>query len=288
MSYSLPSSISNWRTTLIAIEAISTPGLHEKVLNLMETLPGVAVFDAPAGYGALTEKLLALGKQVTAADIFTGKFKVPENSQLKLLQLDFNDEHLPLADAAFDIVISVEGIEHLQCQWHWVRSLYRLLKPGGYLILSTPNILNFSSRRRYFLEGRYEHFKRPLVVGRSWTHDLENYHIAPVSYFELQFMLESSGFTIEEVHTNRCTERNLLSIAARPLFRMIYAYKNYRDKQRNRGDFNSLYATIMSDALFYGECVVVLARKPLVAIDGDPDRETGKRQSDPDAATVDN
>lgn len=246
----------------MAIEAISTIGLHEKVLELVDKLPGEAVLDAPAGYGALTEKLLARGKRVTAADIYTEKFKVPDNEKLALLQLDFNEEHLPLADEAFDVVISVEGIEHLQCQWHWARSLYRSLKPGGYLILSTPNILNYSSRQRYFLEGRYEHFKRPLVVGKSWSHDLENYHIAPVSYFELQFMLESSGFVIEEVHTNACTEKNLLSMLARPLFRLVYAYKNYRDKRRGRGDFTTLYDTIMSDALFYGECLIVLARKP--------------------------
>ena len=70
-----------------------------------------------------------------------------------------------------------------------MKNLNRVLKPGGFLILTTPNILNFASRVRFFWEGRYEHFKRPMVQGKSWTHDLENYHISPGSFFELQFML---------------------------------------------------------------------------------------------------
>jgi hypothetical protein len=36
-----------------------------------------------------------------------------------------------------------------------------------------------------------------------------------------------------------------------------------RDMRRNRGNHGLLYETIMSDALFFGECLVVLARKPV-------------------------
>ncbi len=229
----------------------------------MRRLPGVVVLDTPTGYGALTEKLLALGKIVTSGDIDTAKFKLAgDTPRLHLVRLDLNDSTLPLPDNNFDIAISVEGIEHLQSQWNLVRNLYRVLKPEGYLILTTPNILNFGSRLRYFMEGRYEHFKRPLVKGKSWDHDLDNYHIAPVSFFELQFMLESSGFTIMEVHTNRYASKNLMSILSRPLFRFIYRYKDYRDRRRNRGEHAGLYETILSDAVFFGECLIILARKP--------------------------
>jgi len=246
------------------LEAIAPSGLHDKVLELISTLPGRQVLDAPAGYGALTKKLLDKGKNVVAADIDIQKLMVIKNENLESVKLDFNDPILSLDDDSFDIAISIEGIEHLQCQWNWVRSLYKALKPGGHLIITTPNILNFNSRMRYFMEGRYEHFKRPLVNGKSWSKDLENYHIAPISFFELQFMLESSGFDILDVHTNRLASKNMISITLRPLFRLIYFYKNWRDVRRNRGDHRRLYKTILSDALFFGECLAVLARKPFV------------------------
>ncbi len=248
----------------MGLEAIAPSGLHEKVLELISQLPGLKVLDAPAGYGALTEKLLEKGKKVVAADIDIQKLMVIKNENLESIKLDFNEPDLSLENDSFDIVISVEGIEHLQCQWNWVRSLYKALKPGGHLIITTPNILNFNSRMRYFMEGRYEHFKRPLVNGKSWSKDLENYHIAPISFFELQFMLESSGFNILDVHTNRFASINMISKSLQPVFRLIYHYKNWRDVRRNRGDHSMLYKTIMSDALFFGECLAVLARKPNV------------------------
>jgi hypothetical protein len=52
-----------------------------------------------------------------------------------------------------------------------------------------------------------------------------------------------------------------LSMVMRPLFRLIYRYKDYRDKKRNRGTHADLYATVLSDAVFFGECLIILAKK---------------------------
>jgi SAM-dependent methyltransferase len=243
------------------IEPIAPPGVHEKVFALALALPGTTVLDVPAGYGALTEKLLAAGKKVTAGDIDTGKFKGSRSHPgLTLIRLDLN-ETLPLPDNQFDVAVSVEGIEHLQSQWTFVRNIHRVLKPGGYLVITTPNILNIRSRLRYFMEGRYEHFKRPLVKGKSWQSDLDNYHISPVSFFELQFMLESCSLEVQNVYSSKSKARNIMTRLLKPLFSLFYANKNYRDKKRNRGDHDDLYRIIMSDEVFFGECLVVVAQK---------------------------
>jgi SAM-dependent methyltransferase len=241
------------------IEPIAPPGLHEMILKLVDTLPGDQVLDAPAGYGALTQKLLERGKYVTAADIDTGKF-IPDrsNGHLQLVQFDMNDVHIgALGDDRFDIVVCAEGVEHLKSQWTWLANIHRALKPGGHLVISTPNILNFRSRIRYFMEGRYEHFKRPLVAEQPWEGD----HIAPVSYFELQLMLESTGFVIKELHTNALRSKNIFSVMLRPMFNYIYRNKNNRDARRNRGEHGALYDQIMSDPLYFGECLIIIARK---------------------------
>jgi 2-polyprenyl-3-methyl-5-hydroxy-6-metoxy-1,4-benzoquinol methylase len=244
------------------IEAIAPAGLHDKVLSLVAQMPGETVLDAPAGYGALTQQLLRMGKKVVAGDIDIDKFnREIVSADVKLLKLDLNSELLPIGDESIDIAVSVEGIEHLQAQWNLVRNLSRVLRPRGYVIVTTPNILNFQSRVRYFFEGRYEHFKRPLVVGKSWSHDLDNYHISPVSLFELQFMLESNNLVMKSVTTNRHNSKHLISVLARPLFRLIYLYKNYRDRKRDRGNHTELYQMVMSDPAYFGECLVVVAQK---------------------------
>jgi SAM-dependent methyltransferase len=45
---------------------------------------------------------------------------------------------IPLADASFDTVVSTEVLEHVADPLKALREMYRVLKPGGYLILSTP------------------------------------------------------------------------------------------------------------------------------------------------------
>lgn len=45
-----------------AIEELASAGVHDKVFEIVTQLPGTDVFDAPAGYGALTDKLLGLGR----------------------------------------------------------------------------------------------------------------------------------------------------------------------------------------------------------------------------------
>lgn len=246
------------------IAPIAPAHLHEKVLEIALRLPGKRFLDTPTGYGALAAKLIAAGKEVVAGDIDISKCKVAPSTSFSIHQLDLNDPNLPIESNGFDVAISIEGIEHLQSQWCFVRNVYRALKPGGHFVITTPNILNIRSRLRYLMEGRYEHFKRPLVKGRSWSADLDNYHIAPISYFELQFILESCGFSVLSIDTNTYKARNPLTRSLKPLFRAFYANKNYRDKKRDRGDHGALYDKILSDAVFFGECLIVVAQKPLL------------------------
>ncbi len=245
-----------------AIEELASPAVHDKVLEIVNKLQADKIFDAPTGQGAITKKLLSLGKMVTAGDINTDQFKLDrQQEKLTVMQLDLTQPDLPVNENDYDIAICIEGVEHLENQWILARNLHRILKPKGFLIISTPNIINFKSRFRFFWEARYEFFKRPLVLEKSCDHDLKVFHIAPISYFELQFILESSGFSIQEVHANIYSSKHIFSMLLKPLFKLCYVYKNYRDKKRRRGDFSDIYRTIMSDELFYGETLILVAQK---------------------------
>lgn len=57
-------------------------------------------------------------------------------------------ERCPAADATYDVAIAGEVIEHLVDTDSFVRELHRILKPGGFLILSTPNLASWYNRIR--------------------------------------------------------------------------------------------------------------------------------------------
>jgi SAM-dependent methyltransferase len=55
-------------------------------------------------------------------------------------------EGLPFPDAAFDLVVSDDVIEHLVDTDAYVREIKRVLRPGGHLTLSTPNLAAWFNR----------------------------------------------------------------------------------------------------------------------------------------------
>ena len=57
-----------------------------------------------------------------------------------------------------DAVVAIEVIEHLENPWEFGRQLARLVRPGGWLVLSTPNIESARSRIEFLLRGEFRFF----------------------------------------------------------------------------------------------------------------------------------
>jgi SAM-dependent methyltransferase len=68
-------------------------------------------------------------------------------------------EHLPFRDSSFDVVISLQLLEHVEHPAAVVREVYRILKPGGWLYLTCANYLSFH-------EGHYDIALLPLLLKR--------------------------------------------------------------------------------------------------------------------------
>lgn len=129
----------------------SLPGTHERVVEtaLRYTSPGGRALELGAGSGALAERLQAAGFNVIAADI-ENYFELGS----EFLQLDLNDPNFERAlSCKFDLVTAVEVIEHLENPTAFLRSIDKLLKPGGTAILTTPNVENVPARLKFLLRG---------------------------------------------------------------------------------------------------------------------------------------
>lgn len=104
-------------------------------------LAGKRVLDAGCGAGLLSEPLARLGGEVTGLDA------APENiaaarthAEGQRLTIDYRAGEIgALGDRPFDLIVSMEVIEHVADVDSFLGSFARILAPGGLLILSTPN-----------------------------------------------------------------------------------------------------------------------------------------------------
>ena len=132
---------------------------------------GKRVLDAGcgAGYGSAELARHALG--VTGADVSADALAFArENYRLPNLRFEqASAAALPHRDAAFDLVVAFEVIEHLEDWAAFLREVRRVLGPSGQFIVSTPNQLYYAESRRrsgpnpfHVHEFEYDEFRAEL------------------------------------------------------------------------------------------------------------------------------
>lgn len=179
------------------IPAIAMPGTHERFWPFFEReagKPPVSVLDIGAGHGAFTKKLHEAGYQVSACDLFPEYYRYPE---VPCSQVDITTG-LPYADATFDMAVSIEVMEHIHDHEAFFREASRILKPGGKLLFSTPNILSLKARVRFLMTG-FAYGFGPLDYQK---HDGLQ-HVSSLTVDQYNFMAVKHGFHPGMVHIDR-------------------------------------------------------------------------------------
>lgn len=242
------------------LQIIAHEKTHRKVLEIFSRFPNRGkLLEIPAGEGALAWQLQKLGFEVTGGDIDPGFFKV---SSIPCIRLDMN-RPFPLEDGQFDFISCIEGIEHLEDQFQFVRECYRVLRPRGILVLSTPNILNLGSRLKFFFSGFYSLVPRPI---NEFSLVPVFDHINPVTYYQLRYMLHTQGFAISEIATDLVRRAALPFYLLKPLIR-LYSLRTMRKERDPQQKFanREIRRTLTSRNILLGRTLIVVARKKNVA-----------------------
>jgi 2-polyprenyl-3-methyl-5-hydroxy-6-metoxy-1,4-benzoquinol methylase len=101
---------------------------------------GKLVLDAGCGVGGLTRALVAGGARVIALDV-GARLAATTRSRYGCSAIVGTITALGVGSNTFDAVLSSEAIEHTPDPETAVLELYRVVKPGGHLVVSTPNRL---------------------------------------------------------------------------------------------------------------------------------------------------
>lgn len=113
---------------------------------------------------------------------------------------DAERDAYPYADNTFDVVLCTELFEHLGYDpMHCLVEIHRILKPGGHLLLSTPNACSLRAIAAilgHYHPGFFPAFMRPTASG-----EVDPRHHREYAPREIEMALEDAGFVVEQLRT---------------------------------------------------------------------------------------
>lgn len=115
----------------------------EKIVAALDLPVQGALLDAGGGTGRVAEVLRGFAGQIVVADLSMGMLRQGK-SKGGLSSVGAESERLPFADNSFERVIMVDALHHVADQGITCMQLWRVLRPGGRLMILEPDIHQFS------------------------------------------------------------------------------------------------------------------------------------------------
>lgn len=165
------------------------------VLRLLQPQRGETILDIGCGNARDIVPMLNAGASVVGVDLSQGMIEQGRRDLAAAgvtggVTLQVGDATaLPFAAGRFDKVVCSEVIEHIPNADRAISEFRRVLKPGGLLVVSTPN------RRSWYGFDRYVLWTR--LLQQRWNHPFDNWRTRG----ELHALLERNGFELRQEAT---------------------------------------------------------------------------------------
>lgn len=190
---------------------------HDLATVMGLAMPAFPLLELGSAPGHFTAALRLAGYQVSGVDLeptriraFCGRF------DLTIAACDIEREPLPYPDGSFALAVLAETYEHLRWDPFFALSeIHRVLKPGGLLLLTTPNLYSAQNIAR-FLTGRS--IADPIVEFGKLRRVGHMGHVREYSARQMRQILAAHGFSVTR-HTfhdysNTSTRRNRIKRVA--------------------------------------------------------------------------
>jgi len=124
--------------------------LHNKITQLIdrEVSNSCALLDIGCWNGKNTSEYGAVAKSSVLAgvEVFHDQALVARQRGIDVAEVNLESDPFPWASQTFDLVVCNQVFEHLKNIFHPIDEIARLLKPGGKLVISVPNLASLHNR----------------------------------------------------------------------------------------------------------------------------------------------
>jgi len=136
----------------------SDSAIYEMVRNALAErgISGGTLVDVGCGRGQLWSFLRARFSKYSGVDVVRYE-DFPSDAEFT--KVDLNNGRISLPDGSADVVVAVEIIEHLENPRAFIREVVRLVRPNGWILVSTPNQLSLLSLLTLFTKRRFNAFQ---------------------------------------------------------------------------------------------------------------------------------
>ena len=160
----------------------------KKLVGLLANERPGRLLDVGCAGGELAALLTTFGWQVEGVEREPALVEAARARGISVRRADFDLEPLPWEPGTFDAAVAGEVIEHVIDTDHLLSEVARVLRLGGVLIVTTPNLASLENRIRLLL-GRYQMWVDYRVQGSG--------HLRYYTPRVLRHQLEQHGFQVE-------------------------------------------------------------------------------------------
>lgn len=183
---------------------------------------------------------------------------------------------LPFEGGSFDTVMFLDVIEHLADHEQALSELSRVCRPGGHMIIITPNMLRLTSRLHFLLTGFFK-LKRPFIGFDVPIESAFGFHNYPVHPPVLLYQFRARGFFLEAFTASGYKPRSFLLFALLWPFIALGTWLKVHVQEKNlkgRPSASQLSRCLTSLPGLCGEFIAVVARKGEAGEQGPAVRKT--------------
>lgn len=236
----------------------SPPGAFRIALEFLTDIGARKVLDCPSGEGPFSRMLLDNGYDVAACDICPDQFKLTE------IVCDFADlnDRLPYEDNMFDAVACLNGLQRVWARGRAVREFGRVIRPGGYVIISFPNNSDIRRRLLFMMTGSVTwNVIGPPHVCLPDAQNPAAWFRYPMTLANVVSAINSVGLECELIRPTHYSKGSILltPLIIGPKLFSVLSPKRYRD-------FYKMKQTSTLGALL-GAWLVVIGKKPKTGSD---------------------